>query len=111
MGRSVSEQAAQAVIRGQKTKAVERTPEEILKDIRRNLGAHLAVTPLDTAFLLSRHDDAVLLCAVAVGNDNLKNGKIAELVAQIEASKEADLKSDLTAMHARILELEACLGL
>ena len=107
MGRSVSEAAAQAVRKSEKSKTVERTPEQVLADIRRNLAARLAVTPLDTAFLLAKYDtvqglfDEAMLRVVELKSD------IAELVAQIEASEEANLKSDLTAMHARVLELEA----
>jgi hypothetical protein len=36
----------------------DRTPEQIIKGIRGNLNAHLAVTPNDTAFLLARYDEA-----------------------------------------------------
>src|ERR1035437_3022468 len=35
-----------------------RAPEDVLKGIRGNLAAHLAVTPNDTQFLLAQHDAA-----------------------------------------------------
>ena len=36
-----------------------RTPDQIIKGIRGNLAAHLAVTPSDTAFLLAQFDAAM----------------------------------------------------
>jgi hypothetical protein len=46
-------------VKGDRKAAVEkRTPEDILKGIRGNLSAHLAVTPSDTQFLLEQYDAA-----------------------------------------------------
>lgn len=59
MSHSVSEAAARAVKNSQKKVAETRTGAEILKGIRGNLAAHLAVTPSDTAFLLARYDEAI----------------------------------------------------
>ena len=57
MAHSVGEQAARAVKNSERKKILEtRTPEQILKGIRGNLAAHLAVTPNDTAFLLDLYD-------------------------------------------------------
>jgi hypothetical protein len=58
MSHSVSETAARAVANSQRKVAETRTPEQILKGIRGNLAAHLAVTPNDVAFLLARYDEA-----------------------------------------------------
>jgi hypothetical protein len=56
MGHNVGEAAARSVRKSEKTKLAERTPEQILKDIRNNLAAKLAVTPGDTQFLLDSYD-------------------------------------------------------
>lgn len=58
MGRSVGDAAAQAVARSKKKEVVDRTPEQIIRDIRNNLDAKLAVTPLDVRFLLERYNEA-----------------------------------------------------
>lgn len=44
-----------------------RTPDEILKAIRGNLAAHLAVTPNDVSFLLAQYDSAQNAVAVLGG--------------------------------------------
>lgn len=60
MAHSVSEAAARAVKNSERKKVEEtRTPEQIIKGIRGNLAAHLAVTPGDTAFLLAQFDAAM----------------------------------------------------
>lgn len=60
MGHNVGDQANRAVKAGERKAAEEkRTPEEIIKGIRGNLAAHLAVTPSDTQFLLAQYDAAV----------------------------------------------------
>ena len=57
MAHSVGEQAARAVKNSERKKPEEmRTPEQIIKSIRGNLAAHLAVTPGDTNFLLGAFD-------------------------------------------------------
>ena len=84
MGRSVSEAAAQAVRKSEKSKTVERTPEQVLADIRRNLAARLAVTPLDTAFLLAQYD------ALQARIDELLgvNGELLLLVGSLKEQNE-----------------------
>ena len=60
MGHNVGKQAEAAVKKGERKAAVEtRTPAEIIKGIRGNLAAHLAVTPSDTKFLLDSYDAIV----------------------------------------------------
>ena len=60
MAHSVGEQAARAVKNSERKQAGEkRTPDEIIKGIRGNLAAHLAVTPGDTAFLLAQYDASI----------------------------------------------------
>ena len=56
MGKNVGTVAAEAVKKSEKVKASERTGEQVLADIRRNLAAHLAVTPNDVRFLLAQYD-------------------------------------------------------
>ena len=57
MAHSVAEQAARSVKKSEKMKLLERTPEQIIKDIRMNLNAKLAVTPDDVRFLLAKYDE------------------------------------------------------
>jgi hypothetical protein len=56
MGKNVGAVAAQAVQKSEKVKTAERTGDQILADVRRNLGARLAVTPDDVRFLLAQYD-------------------------------------------------------
>jgi chromosome segregation ATPase len=57
MAHSVSEAAARAVKNSERKKVEEtRTPEQIIKTMRSNLAAHLAITPSDLAVLLGQHD-------------------------------------------------------
>ena len=58
MGHNVGDAAARSVKKSEKSKLLERTPEEIIKDIRINLAAKLAVTPDDVRFLLAKYDAA-----------------------------------------------------
>lgn len=58
MGHSVSKAAENAVNRSNKKDKAERTTEQIIKDIRNNLAAKLAVTPGDVAVLLAEYDAA-----------------------------------------------------
>ena len=73
MGHNVGKAAEQAVNKGNAKKQTERLPAEILKGIRSNLAANLAVTPADQRFLLSVYDAAIDR-AVELGIDaeNLK---------------------------------------
>lgn len=60
MGHNVGKQAAEAVARSNRKAVLEtRSADEIIKGIRGNLKAHLAVTPGDTAFLLAQFDAAM----------------------------------------------------
>ena len=59
--------ADKAVAKSQKKVATERTPEEVLKGIRGNFAAGLAVTPDDQKFLLGLYD-AAFNHAVDLGN-------------------------------------------
>lgn len=49
----------QAAAKKEKVKASDRTPEQILKDIRNNVAAKLFVTPNDVRFLLGEYDKLV----------------------------------------------------
>lgn len=60
MGRSVSEVAARAVQRSERVTGSDRTNEQIFRDIRFNLNAHLAVTSDDVRFLLAQYDALVI---------------------------------------------------
>ena len=77
MGHTVGDQAGIAVRKGQKQRLEDRTPEEILKQIRNNLAARLAVTPDDQRFLLLQYDTTTgsLVAANEVGR---------HLIAQVE---------------------------
>ena len=57
MGRSVGAKAAQAVAASNKAKAVVRTWEQILKDIRNSLTSGLSITHSDVKDLLAKHDE------------------------------------------------------
>ena len=60
MGHTVGDQANRAVKKGERKQVLEtRSPDEIIKAIRGNLAAHLAVTPNDVQFLLAQYDAAV----------------------------------------------------
>ena len=59
MGHSVSKAADNAVEKSKKVKASDRTPEQVLADIRRNFIAGLAVTPEDQRWLLAQYDALV----------------------------------------------------
>lgn len=56
MGHNVGDAAARSVKKSEKTRLTERSPEQIIKDIRNNLAAKLAVTPGDVGFLLAQYD-------------------------------------------------------
>ena len=51
--------ARKAVEKSQKKDALYRTPEEVLKGIRSNIAARLAVPPQDQRFLLNAYDAAI----------------------------------------------------
>ena len=78
MAHSVAEQAARSVKKSEKMKLLERTPEQIIKDIRMNLNAKLAVTPDDVRFLLKRFDEtyaALQECAPTIAETPLEEFK------------------------------------
>jgi len=56
MGHSVSQQGKAAGEKRAAQKQAERSPEQILKDIRSSLQSGLSVTPLDIKWLLERYD-------------------------------------------------------
>ena len=60
--------ARKAVEKSEKKGKVERTSDQIISDIRKNLSAHLAVTPEDQRFLLAQYDE-VLVKALASATD------------------------------------------
>ena len=88
MGHSVSDAAARSVKKGEKVKTADRTPEQIIADIRKNLGANLAVTPDDQRFLLAKYDEGRgELIALSINTET----KIAEMKqASLEAMQDAN---------------------
>lgn len=96
MAHSVGEQAARAVKNSERKKIEEtRTPEAIIKGIRGNLAAHLAVTPNDTQFLLNSYDSLLFMVTEAgkaldttrVDRDNFAH-QVGELQAQVDRFRE-----------------------
>ena len=70
MAHSVGEQAARAVKNSERKTVLEtRSAEDIIKGIRGNLKAHLAVTPSDTAFLLAQYDEAIVRIRELYGDE------------------------------------------
>lgn len=59
MGHNVGKAAELSVKKGQIKKVVERTDEQIFRDIRNNLASRLATTPDDARFLLRKYDEVV----------------------------------------------------
>ena len=84
MGHAVSEAAARSVRKSQAVKAAERIPEQILKDIRSNLAAKLAVTPADQAWLLERFDISSSCLADAANAYNALHAQYTALVKEHE---------------------------
>ncbi len=64
-----------------------RTPEQIIKVIRGNLTAHLAVTPNDTAFLLAQYDAANVNCSAEQAESVALRLSNATLLARAEAAE------------------------
>jgi hypothetical protein len=58
MAHSVGEQAERAVRKSQKSKSEDRTPEQILKDIRNSIPGKLHILTADIAVLLGLYDNA-----------------------------------------------------
>ena len=91
MGHSVSKAADNAVKKGEKTKTADRTPEQIIADIRRNLASNLAVTPDDQRFLLVQYDQeyaAVLHLGAAVAGLSKRAEAAEALVVELRAKNE-----------------------
>lgn len=59
MGHNVGNQAERSVQKSKKVALKDRTPEQILKEIRSNLASRNAVTPDDQRFLLAAYDTAI----------------------------------------------------
>jgi hypothetical protein len=91
MGHNVGEAAARSVRKSEKARQEERTQEQIIRDIRNNLSAKLAVTPSDTAFLLAKYDEALDIAKTLQNQIDAREAsdKITRvLIAQAEASLE-----------------------
>ena len=58
MGHNVGDAAARSVKKSEKTKTADRTPLDVIADVRRNLLSGLAVPPDDQRFLLAQYDAA-----------------------------------------------------
>lgn len=91
MGHNVGAKAESAVEKSKKVKASERTPEQIIADIRRNFAAGLAVPPDDQKFLLGEYERVHLTLAEAIAtNTTLKQAlesirtENLELTAKVE---------------------------
>jgi len=89
MAHSVGEQAARAVKNSERKKILEtRTPDEIIKGIRGNLAAHLAVTPSDTALLLAQYDLRVSLIGDMLAEDRQRQAETVALQSKLIAAVE-----------------------
>lgn len=60
MGHNVGTAAANAVKKSERVKPADRTSEQVLSDIRKNLAARLFVTPDDQRYLLVLYDTLML---------------------------------------------------
>lgn len=89
--------ANRAVERSQVKSKTERTPEQVIADIRRNLGANLAVTPDDQRFLLAVYDGAVILLNDSHAEVVQSGDAIVKLREQIETLMTAN--AELTAKN------------
>ena len=78
MSHSVAEAAARAVKNSAKGAALERGPEQILKDIRNNLNSRLAVTSDDIRFLLAQYDAAI----AEISDRNDADARVRQLAAE-----------------------------
>lgn len=103
MGRSVGDAAAQAVARSKKKEVVDRTPEQIIRDIRNNLSAKLAVTPDDVRFLLAQYDLAVAL--VKLQSTLVETGDIDKITERATVVK-TNAEVILNAMEAEKFKVE-----
>lgn len=88
MGHTVGEQAGRSVKKSEKTRLLERTPEQIIKDIRNNLSAKLAVTPDDVKFLLGKYDEAVTLGEALVASKWVDAVPVSQWDALLSAVKQ-----------------------
>ena len=86
-----------------------RTPEQIVKVIRGNLIAHLAVTPNDTAFLLAQYDQlqSVIDHATNASNTLLTRAEAAEARVNSLLEENISLKveiNDASPLDASIID-------
>jgi hypothetical protein len=86
-----------------------RTPEQIVKVIRGNLIAHLAVTPNDTAFLLAQYDQlqSVIDHATNANNTLLARAEAAEVRVNSLLEENISLKveiNDASPLDASIID-------
>ena len=104
MGRSVSEAAARAVKNSERKIEETRTPEQVIKAIRGNLAARLAVTPSQTAFLLASYDEVSDLVSrqgilVRSGTETIEalGKENDDLRAQVAEAEADALRADIAA--------------
>lgn len=102
MGHNVGAKAESAVEKSKKVKPSERTPEQILADIRRNLSSGLAVTPQDQRWLLVEYDKNTGALLGACDVAAVLGDKIADLKALI-----SQLRAEGARQDAVIAELQA----
>lgn len=113
MGHNVGTAAANAVKKSERVKPGDRTPEQILKDIRGNLAAHLFVTPNDQRWLLARYDEAVQAVvdgdfkrgALGLENESIKAENV-RLTVQVEEFRSVYEQEN----RCQTLTLECVLG-
>ena len=95
MGRSVSDAAAQAVEKSNKKESAERSPTQIIADVRNHAQSGLAVPSADILFILSVLDSN-RSAAIQSGSqvvelqevNTILNENIAQLIAQVEQYRE-----------------------
>jgi len=75
--------ARKAVEKSQSKGKVERTPEEVIEQIRRNFAANLAVTPDDQKFLLTQYDAAAAQESLRTGLLSIANDAVTKLQHQV----------------------------
>lgn len=95
MGHSVSKAADNAVKKSTKPAAGERTPEQVLSDIRKNISAGLAITPDDQRFLfkaLETETAARVELARTVGDLTLENQELEKQAAYL-TERNAEFRS------------------
>jgi chromosome segregation ATPase len=109
MGRSVSAAAAQAVAKSNRKSEVERTPDDIIADIRKNASAGLSVTSADILLLLRRFDSFRTTMVQATNQLNASTETLQELGNEIETLKaeKQQLQEVNTILNENIAQLTA----